>query len=343
MPAIIETVNITHEAAWLPWAVFYFFFAALAFSAAIISTAWTLLRRSGWKRAARMTLLVLLSSAIVAPVALLADLHQPGRFWHFYTHFTPWSWMSWGALFLPLFVALAIVYSWLALTQPQDGRLAWAIRPLAMATLAFALLVALYTGMEVMVVKARPIWNTALLPWAYLFTGLMGAAGLALVVDAFIPGDHATAERKLSKVMGYAALLSLLTLGLWLAEGLTGISDAAARTIAAISGSAYWRMIGLALALSLALPILGFFIRGLPLAVLGLIAVAAMWAFRWVVFMDGQMIPKTGAGLYAYRLPMGADGLLGIIGIIGLWLAVIIIVTTITGLAPRQGAAQPAE
>ena len=47
---------------------------------------------------------VLLVSAIAAPISLLADLHQPGRFWHFYAHATPWSWMWLGALLLPCFV-----------------------------------------------------------------------------------------------------------------------------------------------------------------------------------------------------------------------------------------------
>ena len=38
--------------------------------------------------------LTLAIGAIVGPLALTGDLHQPGRAWHFYAHITPWSWMS---------------------------------------------------------------------------------------------------------------------------------------------------------------------------------------------------------------------------------------------------------
>ena len=100
-PAIIETVNISHGMIWLPWAVSYFFFIGLALSAALISLVWSLAGRKEWEQASRMAIFTMLTSAIVAPVALLADLPQPGRFWHFYTNFTPWSWMSWRAFLLP--------------------------------------------------------------------------------------------------------------------------------------------------------------------------------------------------------------------------------------------------
>ncbi|MDI8746341.1 hypothetical protein MJM83_32235, partial [Salmonella enterica subsp. enterica serovar Montevideo] len=42
-----------------------------------------------------------ITCAITAPLALTADLHQTARVWHFYAWPTPWSWMPWGALFLP--------------------------------------------------------------------------------------------------------------------------------------------------------------------------------------------------------------------------------------------------
>ena len=59
-------------------------------------------------KALPLAVVLLAVTAISAPVALLADLHQPARFWHFYAHFTPWSWMSLGALLLPVFVTLSL-------------------------------------------------------------------------------------------------------------------------------------------------------------------------------------------------------------------------------------------
>jgi len=45
----------------------------------------------------------------------------------------------------------------------------------------------------------------------------------------------------------------------------------------------------------------------------------------WTILIGGQSIPKTGAGLYDYHLPLGSDGLLGIVGTLGLWIALLLL------------------
>ncbi len=344
-PAITEILNIAHSPAWMPWAVSYFFFIGLAVSAAFISLMGTLLGRPGWEKASRAAAIVMMTCAITAPIALLGDLHQPGRFWHFYTNFTPWSWMSWGAFFLPLFVVLAVVYGWLVL-NPR-GPFAWALRPLALATAIMAALVALYTGMEVMIIKARPLWNTAFLPFFYLFTGLTGAAGLALLFNCAAQHQDETARTKLARAMSLFAWLSLATLGLWFMAGVTGLSDPAARALTAMSGDPRWLSLAAGLAVLLIVPALAGVVckRGWVLALTGIAAASAAWLFRWIVFMDGQMIPKTGAGTYVWRIPAGSEGWLGIIGVFGLWLFVSIVIAGFLFRADSDRAARatPAE
>ena len=112
---IIELLTPAYEAAWLPWAVQYFFLAGVATGTALLGAACAFALQGS--RLARLTPVVIFTlaiAAIAAPVSLLADLHQPGRFWHFYAHFTPWSWMSIGSLLLPAFVtlSLALCASW---------------------------------------------------------------------------------------------------------------------------------------------------------------------------------------------------------------------------------------
>src|SRR3546814_8572758 len=43
---------------------------------------------------------------------------------------------------------------------------------------------------------------------------------------------------------------------------------------------------------------------------------ATGWVFRWIIFMEAQEVPKYGAGLYLYKMPMGSDGLLGMLGVL---------------------------
>ena len=57
-----------------------------------------------------------------------------------------------------------------------------------------------------------------------------------------------------------------------------------------------------------------------------LVMLGSAWVFRWVVFMSVQGVPKYGAGLYLYSMPLGGDGLLGILGMFGLCLALLVAV-----------------
>ena len=102
---ISELLTPVYDAAWLPWAVQYFFLVGISATTAL-TAAFSAFGKPGSpaRRLLPSAVAVLLVSAIAAPISLLADLHQPGRFWHFYAHATPWSWMWLGALLLPCFV-----------------------------------------------------------------------------------------------------------------------------------------------------------------------------------------------------------------------------------------------
>ena len=54
---------------------------------------------------------------------------------------------------------------------------------------------------------------------------------------------------------------------------------------------------------------------------------AAAWVFRWALFMGVQGVPKFGAGLYVYNMPLGGDGLLGMVGVFGLCVALLAAIT----------------
>lgn len=123
-----ELVGAVHEAAWLPWAVQYFFLIGISVCALLLALPGFLAGAAQDDGAlvrmnfSRLALMVAVSTAITGPIALLADLHQPGRFWEFfvYTHRT--SWMAWGAWVVPSYVGLVIVFAW-AVHRPGAGRL----------------------------------------------------------------------------------------------------------------------------------------------------------------------------------------------------------------------------
>ncbi|WP_218760045.1 NrfD/PsrC family molybdoenzyme membrane anchor subunit, partial [Vibrio parahaemolyticus] len=100
---ITEVLVQPQAMAWLPWAVQYFFYIGSAYAAAILFLIALLFEKHTSHRLRAALVLTLAIGAIVGPLALTGDLHQPGRAWHFYAHITPWSWMSLGSLFLPVF------------------------------------------------------------------------------------------------------------------------------------------------------------------------------------------------------------------------------------------------
>ena len=180
---IIELLTPSYEAAWLPWAVQYFFLVGVATGAALLAAICVWGKDGGaLQRLLPAVILTLAISAIAAPVSLLADLHQPARFWHFYAHFTPWSWMSVGAVLMPMFVGLSVLMCalwWL-------GKPGW-MRALAPLLVLSTLSIVVYTGAEIMVVRSRPLWNTLWVPLNLALSGWLATVGMVFVLYRFLP------------------------------------------------------------------------------------------------------------------------------------------------------------
>lgn len=348
---IVEITVPLYEAAWLPWAVQYFFFIGLSTTAALLAAVGDLGGGARWRSLQPAALLLALSAAVVAPIALLADLAQPGRFWHFYAHFTPWSWMSIGSLLLPLYMAALFGYAALWLRgrlQQQTGPrwLAWLswgqwsgqrLLPwLALATVAAAVTILLYTGFEVMIVRARPLWHTYWLPLNLALTALTGTAGGVLLVQRWCLGRSDPCGQQLSVRLLLAALLvtALAAIG-WAASGWMLGSASFNEALRLFHEFGYWKLLFLGSAAAGLLLLLGTW-RSLRQQAagswwLGALALLCAWSFRWAVLMNVQTVPKYGAGLYPYQLPLGSDGLLGILGTFGLWAAALVILSLIIG------------
>lgn len=327
---IIELLTPAYEAAWLPWAVQYFFLIGIAATAALLA-AWLAFGPVGSERARLLpaAVVVLLVAVIAAPVSLLADLHQPGRFWHFYAHPTPWSWMSIGAFLLPLFVLLSLVFA--ALWWLRRPAL---LRGVGVLLALSAISILAYTGGELMVVRARPLWATAFLPINLALTGALGSLGAMLLVARWLPPGLADFPLALLRRLAQGVSLALVLVALgWALLGALGQSPSFSEAVELFGDFGAWK-----------LALIGSLAGGLVLLaliwgrwrepacrwqtlVLALAMLVAAWVFRWIVFMAVQMVPKFGAGLYLQGISWGSDGVLGMVGVFGL-VAALIAVTT---------------
>uniref|UniRef100_A8GAN2 Polysulphide reductase NrfD n=1 Tax=Serratia proteamaculans (strain 568) TaxID=399741 RepID=A8GAN2_SERP5 len=335
---IREIMARPQEIAWLPWAVQYFFFIGLACGSIMIAVwlRWRDPQNTSRLELAAVSLAVV--SGTVAPMALSADLHQPARIWHFYAYFTPWSWMSLGSLFLPLFTLLVVSYFVLLLrgqlrakTLPfwarwLQFRPAWReekwLRWVALATLLSAVSILLYTGREVSVLRAQPLWYSLWLPWLLLLTAMQAVPPL---LACWLRQEPQWQPRLARYQAASLLLLCLSGLGWWL-DGST--SSVALRSLS--TQGAVWQWAGIAfVALTLLLLALAWRTRHRPLGTKGLLAqsTAALllcWGVRWMLLMQTQTLPKFNVLTNPYVLPLGSEGLLAILGTLGLWMALII-------------------
>ncbi|MEX3170650.1 MULTISPECIES: tetrathionate reductase subunit TtrC [Serratia] len=335
---IREIMARPQEIAWLPWAVQYFFFIGLACGSIMIAVwlRWRDSQHTSRLELAAVSLAVV--SGTVAPMALSADLHQPARIWHFYAYFTPWSWMSLGSLFLPLFTLLVVSYfvlllrgqlraktlpfwaRWLQLrpTWREEKWLSW----VALATLLSAVSILFYTGREVSVLRAQPLWFSLWLPWLLLLTAMQAVPPL---LACWLRQEPQWQPRLARYQAASLLLLCLSGLGWWL-DGST--SSVALRSLS--TQGAVWQWAGIAfVALTLLLLALAWRTCHRPLGTKGLLvqstaALLLCWGVRWMLLMQTQTLPKFNVLTNPYVLPLGSEGLLAILGTLGLWIALII-------------------
>ncbi|WP_411166761.1 Tetrathionate reductase subunit C [Aeromonas sp. DSM 116730] len=329
---------------WLPWAVQYFFLIGLAYGALWLGAA-DLWRKAPDRRLQTLAAVLMMGAGVVAPIALTADLHQPARAWHFYAQTRFGSIMWYGAYLLPLFSLLSMLLGWL-LIRPNLARRGeerdrvaalarllclgnWTgepwLKPLALMAVLSGLSIALYTGLETMVVAARPLWHTSWLPWLLALSALLAAQSALLLLNRLLTGWQQGTEAGLLRQSGWTLSLLALSLLGWALFG--GASAAEASALYRLDPS--WRLAAHWLLLTLGL--LGLLLLAGPRLSaslqtwgLGLLALHLVWGLRWLVLIQGQLVPKYGAGVYVYQIAWGPTGVLGILGTFGLLLALLV-------------------
>ncbi len=140
-------------------------------------------------------------------LALLLDLAHPLYVWAIYITFKPLSPMSWGSWVLLIVYGILLVsalirlpqsWPWLGERLPllhrasayftdSAARLRW----LGLANIVFGIAVGIYTGILLNTMVARPLWNTAVLPLLFLFSGLSAAAAAMHLATVVFPGRPA--------------------------------------------------------------------------------------------------------------------------------------------------------
>lgn len=138
---------------------------------------------------------------VIAPILLAIGLfflnldleRKLNAFW-FYLAFKPVSPMSWGAWIVLVIYPLMILYALSALPKsirakiknPDLKGIADSLQPhlikLAKANFLAGILLAIYTGVLLSSLVARPLWNSAILPVLFLTSGMSAGAAVMIMV-----------------------------------------------------------------------------------------------------------------------------------------------------------------
>ncbi len=145
--------------------------------------------------AVRKATLIVPILLVIGLFALFLDLKHKTYFWRLYTVIRLQSPMSWGAWTLMIITPISLIwaalnirevfpnwkwkYKWLDDLDAFFRR--WKL-PLAWATIFYAVILGVYTGILFSAFNARPLWNTSILGPLFLVSGLStGAAAIILM------------------------------------------------------------------------------------------------------------------------------------------------------------------
>jgi protein NrfD len=132
---------------------------------------------------------------IIGLFALFLDLKHKLYFWRLYTVIRLQSPMSWGAWTLMIITPISFIWAALNIKQVFP-KWKWPYKwlddldsffrrwklPLAWATIIYAVILGVYTGILFSAFNARPLWNTSILGPLFLVSGMStGAAAIILL------------------------------------------------------------------------------------------------------------------------------------------------------------------
>jgi formate-dependent nitrite reductase membrane component NrfD len=170
--------------------IFYIFLAGLGGGTFLFS--YILLFMGKYEPIARIGATVGPLVVLFASILLILDLGSPVRAYRLFT--TPktlmTSWMTRGAWILTAFIILGLAYalpafslfSWLPWNQASS----WG-QGIGIAAAVLSVIVPIYPGLLLGVIKSIPLWNTSALPPIFFLSGLDTGIAVLVMVSIFLP------------------------------------------------------------------------------------------------------------------------------------------------------------
>jgi len=276
----------------------YFYLTGLSAGSFLLSTMAYGFGIKRFKSIGKVGVIMAVLLLALAPVNLLVDMGQIGRFWHLIIYLNLTSPISYGFFLLNLYPLNCVIYAYF-MFKGNDKM----TKTFGLIGIPLALAVHGYTGFILAMAKGRILGNTALMPPLFLVSAMV--SGVALMILVVIVKDRFfSPERRVDKslVIDLSKLLLaniVLDLTLVLTDVvilLTSDEEAFEAAMLILKGSFAPYFVGVEMLLGSVLPLLILLFpwtkRAVPaIAVASALVMFGIFAMRYVMVIGGQHIP----------------------------------------------------
>lgn len=347
---LFEIIASRHDVVWGLTAVQYFFMVQVGAACILLASLGPAFDLSGLRRVSGLSLVAGITLVATAPLNLIAELMQQGRFASMFynTHLS--SPLSWGVFVINAALVLAGVFGLAllknALIQAKhegtfSSLLPYALvrgkRPLSPAALKFLAWLALvgsvalfvYSGMDLASVSSRIMWAPSIMPLLLAASGLTGAVALLILLERISHGLSLERAGWYRRAL-FSSLLLLLAVGLvWMLAQFAFANQAGRSVWTYLSGQGFFSFFLVAVGLGTLLPFVLAAVskREDILSSTALLVLLGGYMLRYVLTIGGQEMGRTTAGLndYAPWDIWAHGGLMAAAGTVGLWVALMIL------------------
>ncbi len=167
----------------------YFYLTGLSAGSFIISTLSYGFGFERFKPLGKIGIVIATLLLVAAPMFLLAHSGQKFRVWHLFVYLNFTSPITWGSFLLILYPLNCIVYGFFMFRGRK--RLT---RMFGLIGIPLALMVHGYTGFILAFGKARPLWNSSIMPLLFLVSAMVSGIAMMIIVsvirDRFFTKEH---------------------------------------------------------------------------------------------------------------------------------------------------------
>jgi len=347
----VHFFDTPHQIYWGILIALYFYYTGMSAGSFILTSLGTVFGIEKYKRVAKIGVLMAIVLLAFAPIHLLVDLEQPGRFLNLFIHVNGTSAMSWGVYLLVLYPLDLLIYAWFLFRQDLVNGLAQGgfksklynfllfgkkdMSPAAKANDAkkaklfgtlgvpLALLVHGYTGFILGNVQARAIWHTPLMPIIFLMSAMVSGTGLFIIVlllfEKFKYGEVSQDTRSLvadiaNLMKWFIVVDGALMIIYFIVLWYSGESGYAAAYFMLHNEAGSF--LGVENGLGMLVPLLILLApkarRNMPVVVLAsLLTIIGVLAMRINLVIGGQKLPLTGSHIVEYAVS-GRDIFVGL-------------------------------